>query len=215
MTRTASGFTLIESATVLLILGLLVAGAVRGQEVINAAQARLLAESFNSTRIALLSYQDRFRAIPGDHGAVMTIFPDAVRATSPAGAIGNGHIDGAWSSTVTTDESYLFWQHVRLAGLVNGSPAVADESYLPQTVLGTRLGVSGIMQINQPTAMAGTHNVCTDGVPGTLAKRVDVYLDDGNPETGSVRIAATTAPNAALPLTSVNDSSLYLVCYAF
>lgn len=215
MIRTAAGFTLIESATVLLILGLLVAGAVRGQEVINAAQARMLVESFSSTRIAMLSYQDRFRYLPGDHGAVSNAFSDAAVATSPAGAIGNGRIDGAWNSTTVTDESYLFWQHVRLAGLVNGSPNIGDASYLPQTVLGTRLGISGIMQINQPTHMIGTHNICTDGVAGTLAKRVDVYLDDGNPETGTVRIAASSAPTKALPLASVEDGGSYLVCYAF
>lgn len=215
MTRKATGFTLIESAAVLLILGLLVAGAVRGQELINATQARMLAESFSSTRIAMLSYQDRFKALPGDHGAVTGIFADAAAATSPAGALGNGRIDGAWNSTTATDESYLFWQHVRLAGLVNGSPLVGNESYLPQTILGTRLGISGTMQINQPTPMSGTHNVCTDGVAGTLAKRVDVYLDDGNPQTGAVRIAALSAPTVALAAAAVDDGGRYLVCYAF
>jgi type II secretory pathway pseudopilin PulG len=215
MRRNDSGFTLFESASVLLIMGLLLAGVVRGQEAINTAQARKLVEGFTTTRIALLSYQDRFRALPGDHGAVQSIFANASRAVSPAGAIGNGRIDGTWNSAISTDESYLFWQHVRLAGMVGGATDLSDTSFPPQSVLGTRLGISGTMQITQPTPMTGTHNVCTDGVPGTLAKRVDVYLDDGNPQTGSVRIADTAAPNTALAPGSVNDSAHYIVCYAF
>ena len=210
-----SGFTLFESASVLLIMGLLLAGAMRGQEAINAAQARKLVEGFSSTRIALLSYQDRFRALPGDHGAATTVFTNAAVATSPAGAIGNGRIDGAWNSDIPTDESYLFWQHVRLAGMVGGSTDVSDASFLPQSVLGTRLGISGSMQITQPTPMPGSHNACTDGVPGTLAKRVDVYLDDGNPQTGSVRIADMVTPNVASASIAINDSARYVVCYAF
>jgi type II secretory pathway pseudopilin PulG len=215
MRRNDSGFTLFESASVLLIMGLLLAGVVRGQEAVNAVQARKLVEGLTSTRIALLSYQDRFHALPGDHGAVQNVFADAATATSPAGAIGNGRIDGAWNSNIATDESYLFWQHVRLAGMLGGSIDIADPAYAPQSVLGTRLGISSSMQITQPTRMTGAYNACIDGVPGTLAKRVDVYLDDGNPQTGSVRIADPAAANVALAGSSINDSTRYIVCYAF
>ncbi|MEE8207528.1 MAG: prepilin-type N-terminal cleavage/methylation domain-containing protein, partial [Nitrosomonadaceae bacterium] len=111
-----SGFTLIEIAIVLVIIGLLLGGVLKGQEMINSAKVKNIANDFRQIPVYIYGYQDRFRAIPGDDARVVTNISGTL-ATTPAGVQGNSVINGLWNSATNTDESFLFWQHVRLAGL--------------------------------------------------------------------------------------------------
>src|SRR5947208_13835939 len=61
------GFTLIEIAIVLVIIGLLLGGVLKGQELITAARVRNLAAQLDGVKIAYLGFQDRYRALPGDY----------------------------------------------------------------------------------------------------------------------------------------------------
>ena len=82
-----SGFTLVEIAIVLVIIGLLLGGILKGQELINSAKAKSFAQDFRTIQTALYGYQDRFKAIPGDHASVATALlgpPPATLATTPA-----------------------------------------------------------------------------------------------------------------------------------
>ena len=61
-----SGFTLVEIAIVLVIIGLLLGGILKGQEMITQARIKNVINDFNGITAAYFSYQDRYRAIPGD-----------------------------------------------------------------------------------------------------------------------------------------------------
>ncbi|MCY7388765.1 MAG: hypothetical protein LH481_12005, partial [Burkholderiales bacterium] len=165
---------------VLMIIGLLFGGIVKGQELINGARTRNLGQDFHAVKIALYSYQDRYKSLPGDHQAASSVDPRANVASTPSSMIGNGRIDGRWDSTLDSDESRLFWQHVRLAGFLSGSLMPTDPDYSPKTQFGTTLGISSTMQITGPTAMDGQHNICAKGIPGKFAKQLDLQVDDGN-----------------------------------
>lgn len=210
-----SGFTLVETAIVLLIMGLLFSGILKGQELINSAKTKTLAQEFRAVQIALHGYQDRYKALPGDHRAAAAVDTRATVALTPAGLVGNGFIDGAWNSTTATDESRLFWQHARLAGFLSGSPDVNDPDYTPKTMFGTTMGISSTMQISSPTAMIGTFNVCAQDIPGRFAKQLDMQMDDGDTASGAVRVADPAAPNVAKPASQIDDGGKYVVCYAF
>ena len=87
-----TGFTLIELAIVLVIIGLLLGGVLRGQELINSARVKNITRDFQNVQVYIYGYQDRFRALPGD---------DAIAATHLTGATNplaltanNGRIDG-------------------------------------------------------------------------------------------------------------------------
>jgi prepilin-type N-terminal cleavage/methylation domain-containing protein len=126
------GFTLIEIAIVLVIIGLLLGGVLKGQELINSAKVKNLATDFRNIPLYIYGYQDKFKALPGDDARVATNLPGATLATTPAGMQGNGVIDGLWiPATPATDETSLFWQHVRLAGLAAGATSPADPNYQP------------------------------------------------------------------------------------
>ena len=66
--KMTQGFTLIEIAIVLVIIGLLLGGVLKGQELINNARVKSFANDFRNIPVAIYAYQDRFHAIPGDDG---------------------------------------------------------------------------------------------------------------------------------------------------
>src|SRR5262245_25456535 len=116
-TRTR-GFTLVEIAIVLVIIGLLLGGILKGQEMITQAKIKNVIADFSGVSAAYHGYQDRYRAIPGDDPNAGTRWATAPAATS---GTGNGVVAGAYNSTTATDESRLWWDHLRRAGFVSGN----------------------------------------------------------------------------------------------
>ena len=214
-----SGFTLVEIAIVLVIIGLLLGGILKGQELINSAKAKSYASDFRVIQTSLYGFQDRFKAIPGDYAAATTNISGATTATS-SGTLGNGQIDGPWNITAnSTDESCLVWQHLRLAGFLAGSTTpdctTAGSTYTQKNADGGRVGISSTMQMTLPTAMTGSYNICSTGVLGKIAKQLDTQLDDGNTSTGSFRVSDPATPGTALTNANVLDGNAYLICLAF
>ncbi len=216
MKKQQSGFTLVEIAIVLVIIGLLLGGVLKGQELINSAKVTGLSQDFTRVQTALYGYQSRYRAVPGDHPTAATAINGAQNATTPTGVIGNGQIDGLWDSVTFSDESVLFWQHARLAGFLSGPTVPNATDYVPTNAVGLRMGISSTIVITTPVpAMTGTYNVCSAGILGKFAKQLDIQLDDGNTETGSVRVALPTAPTVGVATSVIVDSTAYNVCIAF
>jgi prepilin-type N-terminal cleavage/methylation domain-containing protein len=213
------GFTLVEIAIVLVIIGLLLGGVLKGQELVNSAKVKNLANDFRSISSFVYAYQDRFRALPGDDRAANTHLNGATTATTPNTAnVGNARINGNWNSTTTTDESFLFWQHVRLAGLATGTPDTASPDYPPRNAEGGRIGVTGDPILTSPaTPYPASFYICSRGIQGRYARQIDTTIDDGNTATGSVRVItddSATAANA-INVQAANDATLYTVCMAF
>src|SRR5215468_5815207 len=125
-----SGFTLVEIAIVLVIIGLLLGGILKGQELINSARVKNLANDFRVIPTYIYAYQDKFKSLPGDDTQVVTHL-GATGTQAPNPPAGNGVINGNWNSNTNTDESFLFWQHVRLANLAAGPTDTTDPTYIP------------------------------------------------------------------------------------
>lgn len=219
MNRQQSGFTLVEIAIVLVIIGLLLGGVLKGQELVNSAKVKNLANDFRSISSFVYAYQDRFRALPGDDRNANTHVNGGVVATTPVAAdVGNGRIDGSWNSTTQTDESYLFWQHVRLAGLATGTPTTASAEYIPRNAEGGVIGITGNPVLTAPTtAYPASFYICSRGIQGRYARQIDTTIDDGNTSTGSMRAMADGAATQAdaTTITAADDANLYTICMGF
>lgn len=215
-----SGFTLVEIAIVLVIIGLLLGGVLKGQELINSAKVKNLANDFRVVPTYIYAFQDKFKALPGDDAQIVNHVSGATLATTPAGTQGNGVINGDWNSTTNTDESRLFWQHVRLANLAAGPTVVTDATYTPKNAVGGTLGINSATTAQlQISGMSGTYQVCSAGILGKFARQLDVQMDDGNTATGSMRLVADGAAmgTAATAMTGTypDDATNYTVCMTF
>ena len=86
-----SGFTLIELAIVLVIIGLLLGGVLKGQELITQAKIKNVINDFNGMSAAIYSYKDRYNFFPGDDGRAATRWAGNKRMSTsiPSAPIGN------------------------------------------------------------------------------------------------------------------------------
>ncbi len=221
-----SGFTLVEIAIVLVIIGLLLGGILKGQELIASAKVKNLIGDFRGISAMVYGYQDKYRSFPGDQTLPqLDASFGAGKAKAAAAGANNGRLDGAWNTTSQTDETWLFWQHVRLANLASGPTDSADPNgdYVPKNADGGRIGIeSGLSTAGAPepfiAGMTGAFFVCSDNIQGRYAKQMDTTLDDGNAKTGSVRIVKTGAARGATSgetTSDIVDGGLYIVCQSF
>ena len=219
------GFTLVEIAIVLVIIGLLLGGILKGQEMITQAKIKNVINDLNGLSAAIYSYQDRYRALPGDELDAQTT---GRWGTKAYGGDGNGTFcTGACSGTVpaynitpaapaTTSgtEPSKFWLHLRLSGFVPGSTDTTSAASTQQP----SNAVNGIVGV-QTTGMGFTSNiVCTSNLPDKVAIAVDTQMDDGSAVRGTLRgllrsapnpVAGTSAPSVEFAETGTNQ---YLVC---
>ncbi|MCK5002502.1 MAG: prepilin-type N-terminal cleavage/methylation domain-containing protein [Gammaproteobacteria bacterium] len=203
------GFTLIEIAIVLVIIGLLLGGVLKGQELINTARVRSLNNSVDGITAAWFSFQDRYRSYPGDYITARAAI-NLPRVT--AGGNGDGRVAAG-------AESGLVWVHLQAAGYITGTytdntaTIAATEIYTCTTVLcpdngfGTGMVImNGIAQFGRSLAAPITpaaHELITgQGIPVDVLAELDRKVDDGVAGTGLMQVGLggttwTTAMAAA------------------
>ncbi len=178
------GFTLIEIAIVLLIIGLLLGGVMKGQSMINSARVRSLANDLSGIEAAWISFQDRYQSIPGDYSHAATHIAEGVD-----GGNANAQID-------SVEEAGAVWQHLSAAGFISGSYNGAAVSSITDTTCIAATCPSnpfnGFYKISNSSNSLGSdidsHELSTGGnIPVEVMYELDLKIDDGNPETGRLR----------------------------
>ena len=209
MSGKQTGFTLVEIAIVLVIIGLLLGGVLKGQELITQAKIKNIANDLNGMSAAIYGYQDRYKRFPGDDEGADE------RWTSPQATGGNGNaVVGATGVAAVIDcstsvlENCQFWHHLRLAGFIGGDTAVSPGKLSPQNAVG------GILQAQQGALGLSGLVVCTTNLLGKVANAIDSQFDDGNPQTGTMRGTAAGAWNVVPADTAYVDdgATTYVIC---
>lgn len=200
------GFTLVELAIVLVIIGLLLGGILKGQELINSARVRSLADLNASVQAAYYGFIDRYRQVPGDMKAGSAGPNDACNALgttalpncATVGGDGNGRLDPnpGWP------EASAVWAHLSASGFLAGGyqggatsePTYSRVTVAPVNAFNGRLLLSRSADYEDPkTPPLRLNLVIGDGVPVSIMRELDVKVDDGLPQSGILR----AAPNPA------------------
>jgi prepilin-type N-terminal cleavage/methylation domain-containing protein len=130
------GFTLVELAIVLTIIGLLIGGILKGQQLMTNARVTATLAQINAVEAATTTFRDTYSAMPGDMTTAATRLNNcancglAVAATAGDGVIGPiawnlatfnsaSYAGGAAAGTVN-NETVLFWVELAHAGLISG-----------------------------------------------------------------------------------------------
>ncbi len=193
--RKQTGFTLIEIAIVLVIIGLLLGGVLKGQELITSARVRNIVSQQDGVKAAYFGFLDRFRAVPGDYDQAQTNIA-GISLANPCGATpgngnGNGRIEGPLAPASL--EYILVWEHLSKAGFINGSytcAAAETAATTPTNAFAVRLQLNWDALFD-PAGGTARHNLKTGGqIPSDLLAEIDRKVDDGSATGGVFRFSA-------------------------
>jgi prepilin-type N-terminal cleavage/methylation domain-containing protein len=214
MNAKQKGFTLVEIAIVLVIIGLLLGGILKGQEMITQAKIKNVIADFSGISAAYYGYQDRYRAIPGDDPNAATRWSGAaISATS--GEPGNGRVQGKYNSGTAGDESRLWWDHLRRAGFVAGTGT--------QQPLNAVVGMMGVQTADggaTPAAALGGFTsliMCSANLPDKVAIAIDSQMDDGRSNAGALRAQLQSSSNPDVDAAAASNyeetgTNVYVAC---
>ena len=160
--RNQKGFTLVEIAIVLVIIGLLIGGVLQGRSMIQNARVKRVVSDMEGLRTAVLTFQDRYGMLPGDEND----------ANNPPGDTKNGNNNGQMAETAGWE-----MQDLRLAGLIPGSGTTLPAHQFGGTL---RVGWANISGLT-------TNWIIATNLPGEVCQEIDTKYDDGVYNTGDIR----------------------------
>jgi prepilin-type N-terminal cleavage/methylation domain-containing protein len=171
----SNGFTLVELAIVLMIIGLLIGGILRGQELIQNARVVSFARQVNAYRAAFITFQDSYGAKPGDIAAATSRIPNCNAGNSCVNGNGNnviGDLDNSpWYTNTyssVTVENPQAWKHMALANLILGIDSSASALSWGASNPTTALGNGFLIISSNYTSAYGPPGGIASGITGTI-----------------------------------------------
>lgn len=212
-TKPRNGFTLVELSVVLVIIGLILGAVLLGRDLIKAAEIRAAISELSAIQTAIVMFEDKYKAIPGDMKDATAYWP---------GVTTNG--DGDWffgSSDIAQDqEGGYLWHHLGLSGLYKSfkRPNAANFSHiygvntpqiLPNTAAAGQRRITAFLRYGTTSnyIQLGKYNGSTGGsilcpsIDANTAYSIDTKIDNGNPSSGKVLAYAASSTCTAAPPT--------------
>ena len=237
------GFSLVELAIVIVIMGLLVAGVVGGRDMIQTAKLRGVITEVQKYKVAIDSFKETYNGIPGDLKNASEYWSLAADCSSPyteeAGATCNGNGDGK----ILNHEYNTAWDQLSMAKMIPGyytgagTAALLGETVPESTNIdGAGFGLRYFDSAFSYTDSLGrgipdSNNIIFGQVNGTTnypsnsaviaadAHYIDSKIDEGTPDFGRViagngNCRVGSAPNFEYDMDNANLGCMVLFLLA-
>jgi prepilin-type N-terminal cleavage/methylation domain-containing protein len=214
--HTEKGFTLVELAIVMTIIGLLIGGILKGQELMENARVTATIAQVRSYEAAVTTFRDAYNTMPGDMATAGTRLPNctvALCVATTGGTLGDTLIGalnglGTAANATNTSEAAMFWRHLAHADLITGitdSGTIAWGETFPSAKIGGGFHVGsgdgvtafvggGTLQppgislvLKALPNVAATTTIGAQALTALRTAQIDRKMDDGNAGTGFVR----------------------------
>lgn len=183
MKKYNQGFSLIETAIALSIIGLLMGFSLKGRELIESAKIKSVITQIENYKIAVQVFFEKYGTIPGD-------LKDASNAISKD--CSNGNQNGKLE---TIEDAKRFWEQLTKCGLISDSL----ENGFPTTKMGGILTVSSCLKQEGLWLIwcmnSSDNNNFSPIVPENIAYRINKSMDNGDPDSGDVNVIKKTDKN--------------------
>lgn len=222
------GFTLVELAIVMVIIGILIGGILKGQELIANARISGTVGQLKGLDAAMNTFQDKYNALPGLMTDATTRLPGCVAPCANVAA-GTTTYGGTLNPPgATTGPGAQVFLHLNAADLISGiDPAGSSLTFgkiLPSVRSGggmwvgtanaaTAGGFSALQTNRHYAVLNGSVNnvgAATGAFTPTTAAQIDRKMDDGQPNAGTVQTVGTgcaTGTTAVSPYNEVNTGA--------
>jgi len=179
------GFTLIELAIVLVIIGIILGAILKGQELIKNAQAKRVQNDMRGLEAAVWTFYDRYGRFPGDCNR-NGIIDARVYTTTTVSSLNNTPA-AQFCGTSATDDPDMPWAELKVAYILNN----VDNRQLSLTQFNGRFFIG---YANAGTGTINANAVAVADIPCFAAKMIDVSIDGAaNSGLGRVRALISTS----------------------
>lgn len=218
-----AGFSLLELAIVMVIIGLLVSGVLVGQDMIKAATLRSQLTQISDYDTAVNTFNSKYGGIPGDYAQPAAIVAGVAgnSSTTTGEGNGNGLIESSGTDTNFgfSGEPAMFFAELSLEKLIpqaistttfaKGTALTIGSTTMPPAKIGggnyVSVGTDGTYNYYLIAKYSGATNTGTglptvaEGLTISQALQIDEKIDDGIPDTGIVisTVQTTGDPSAA------------------
>jgi len=172
------GFTLVEIAIVMVIIGLLIGGVLKGQAMVQNAKVKRVAKQADEIRAAVMAFYDKYGMYPGDEN--IAAIPPGIDGEGN----GNGQIEGG--------EMYEVFRDLQLTGLISG--VYNGTSDLPRHAFGDTVSLFWV----DPGPGTAQHYIRFDNLPADVCLELDTKYDNSTWNTGSIAGSANYTPGTTI-----------------
>lgn len=229
--RSEQGFTLVELAIVMVIIGLLIGGILKGQELIANAKISSTVSQLKGLDAAMNTFQDKYNALPGDMPTAVARLPNCTGVC--VDGAGGGTIAGTLAQPAAVgNEQVLAFIHLSVADLISGiDPNGAAPVNFGQALPTVKAG--GGMWLGYADAAPGDTNIqtarhyavlngsvaavgaTTGALSATSSAQIDRKLDDGQPKAGSFQVSGTNCATGNAADDTYDEADTTAACAAY